>query len=149
IQPINDPTTPVLTPNHANSIPMRTATSVANQPGSGAGEVNAGAAVNAVNDLLGMLSPANGGLVRSTGTGSLEASRGSLHVYADTNDDGAPDPVRGEVTAFGTPWTSQSWSTNSWSGYACGATSWSDASWGAKSWSGMQWDAKGWPGNAG
>ncbi|TMK45179.1 MAG: peptidase S8 and S53 subtilisin kexin sedolisin [Actinobacteria bacterium] len=141
-------TNPLLTPDQVKGILMRTATRLPNQPGSGAGEVNAGAAVNAVNDLLGMLSPANGGLVRSTGTGSLEASRGSLHVYADTNDDGAPDPVRGEVTAFGTPWTSQSWSTNSSSGYACGATSWSDASWGAKSWSGMQWDAKSWSANS-
>jgi serine protease AprX len=135
---------PLLTPNQVKGILMRTATKLPNQPGSGAGEVNAGAAVNAVNDILGLLGPANGGLVASTGTGSLEASRGSAHVYADVNNDGVPDLLSGEVTAFGDPWTARSWSANSWTGYGWEAQSWTDSSWGAKSWSGMEWDAKSW-----
>jgi serine protease AprX len=135
---------PLLTPNQVNGILMRTATKLPSQPGSGAGELNAGAAVNAVSDLLGLLNPANGGLVASTGTGSLEASRGSTHVYADLNNDGKPDLVKGEVTAFGSPWTARSWSANSWSDYGWETKSWSDTSSGARSWSGMQWNSKSW-----
>jgi serine protease AprX len=135
---------PLLTPNQIKGIVMRTATRLPGQTGSGAGEVNANAAVNAVNDILGLLAPANGGLVSSKGTGSLDASRGSTRVYADLNNNGIVELVTGEVTALGTPWTSKSWSTDAWSGYRWEAKSWSDDSWTAKSWSGMEWDAKSW-----
>ena len=144
-----DQANPLLTPDDVKGILMRTATKLYNQPGSGAGEVNAGAAVNAVNDLLGLLiGRANVGNKPSTGTGSLERSRGSLHVYADLNNDGTPDYVSGEVDAFGSPWTSTSWAANSWPAYAWEAKSWSDDSWTAKSWSGMQWDATTWSENS-
>jgi serine protease AprX len=135
---------PLLTPNQVKGILMRTATKLPKQAGSGAGEVNAGAAVNLVNGLLGLLTPANGGLEFSKGTGSLEASRGSGHVYADGNYDGVLDLLRGELTAFGSPFTSKSWSANTWNQFAWEAKSWSDSSWTAKSWSGMQWDSKSW-----
>jgi serine protease AprX len=135
---------PLLTPDKVKAILMKTATRLPTQPGSGAGEVNAGAAVNLVTDLLGLLTTSNGGLTRSTGTGSLEASRGSLHVYADTNGDGSPEVVSGETTAFGGPWTAKSWSSNDWSSYGWDAKSWSSDSWSAKSWSGMDWSAKSW-----
>ena len=138
---------PLLSPDQVKGTLIRTATRLPNQPGSGAGEVNAGAAVNLVSDLLGLLTPANGGLIRSTGTGSLEASRGTLHVYADTNYDGKPDYVSGEITAFGTPWTATSWSQNTWSDYAWQGSSWSGGSWTTKSWSGMEWSTKSWSAN--
>jgi serine protease AprX len=135
---------PLLSPNQVKGILLKTAAKLPNQPGSGAGEVNAGAAVNAVTDLLGLLATSNGGLRPSTGNGSLEASRGSAHVYADGNNDGVPDFLSGEVVAFGAPWTAASWSSNSWSSYGWVATSWTDSGWGAKSWSGMDWDADSW-----
>jgi serine protease AprX len=135
---------PLLGPNQIKGILMKTATPLPKQAGSGAGEVNAGAAVNLVTGLLGLLTTSNGGLVPSRGTGSLEASRGTVHASADTNNDGVPDVVAGEVTAFGTPWTSKSWSSNTWNGYAWEAKSWSTDAWAAKSWSGMEWDAKSW-----
>ena len=123
---------------------MRTATRLPDQPGSGAGEVNAGAAVNLVSSLLGLLSSANGGTTPSTGTGSLEASRGSLHVYADTNNDGRPDYVSGEIMAFGSPWTAKSWSANDWSQYAWTDASWTDASWTDASWTDASWTDASW-----
>ncbi len=137
-------TNPLLTPNQIKGILMRTATRLPKQTGSGAGEVNASRAVNAVTDLLGLLGSANGGLVASRGTGSLEASRGTDHVYADANDDGIVGLLTGEVTAYGTPWTTRSWSTNGWSGFQWEARSWSDDSWSSKSWSGMEWDSANW-----
>jgi serine protease AprX len=137
---------PLLSPDQVKATLMRTATRL-NQPGSGAGEVNAGAAVNLVSGLLGVLSSANGGNTPSTGTGSLEASRGSLHVYADTNNDGKPDYVSGEISAFGSPWTAKSWSSNDWQQYAWTDASWTAGAWGAKSWSGMDWTAKSWSAN--
>jgi serine protease AprX len=135
---------PLLTPNQIKGILMRTATKLPNQTGSGAGEVNASAAVNLVTDLLGLLTTANGGLVASKGTGSLEASRGTSHVYADANNDGVVGLLTGETTAYGTPWTSKSWSTNAWTGDQWESKSWSDDSWTAKSWSGMEWDSADW-----
>jgi serine protease AprX len=138
---------PLLNPDQVKSALMRTATKLPGQPGSGAGEVNAGAAVNLVGDLLALLRSANGGLSPSRGTGPLEGSRGSLHIYADTNNDGRPDYVKGEITAFGTPWTAASWSANSWSDYAWQTNSWTVDAWGAKSWSGMDWTAKSWSEN--
>ena len=140
-------TNPLLSPDQVKGTLMRTATRLPKQPGSGAGEVNAGAAVNLVNDLFGLITPANDGLTRSTGTGSLEASRGTLHVYADTNNDGKPEYVKGEITAFGTPWTSTSWSQNTWSDYAWQGASWSGSSWTTKPWSGMEWSTKSWSAN--
>ncbi|HEY7283724.1 MAG TPA: S8 family peptidase [Actinomycetota bacterium] len=137
-------TNPLLTPNQIKAILMRTATRLPNQTGSGAGEVNANSAVNAVTDLLGLLTSANRGLVASRGTGSLEASRGTDHVYADADNDGVVGLLTGEVTAYGTPWTSKSWSTDAWMGSQWEAKSWSDDSWSAKSWSGMEWDSANW-----
>ena len=138
---------PLLTPNQVKSLLMRTATKLPGQPGSGAGELNAGAAVNLVTDLLALIDSANGGLTPSKGTGRLEGSRGSLHVYADTNNDGRPDYVSGEITAFGTRWTASAWGANSWSDYAWQTNSWTIDAWGAKSWSGMGWSAKSWSAN--
>src|SRR5207302_1640798 len=87
--------------------------------------------------------PANQNLVPSTGLGSLEASRGTMHVYADTNGDGTPDLVTGEIGVLGNTWSGNSWSANSWSG-----NSWSANSWSANNWSGNSWSANSWSGNS-
>jgi serine protease AprX len=60
-----------------------------------------------------------------TGTGSLEAARGSVHVEM------GGIPLTGETDIFGQPWDGQSWSGQSWSGQ-----SWSGVSWSGQSWSG-------------
>jgi serine protease AprX len=123
----------------------------------GAGLVQADEAVNAAKNgsyTNGTpVTPANVGLVPSTGVGSLEASRGSQHVYADLNNDGTPELVTGEVDVHANSWSANSWSANSWSanswsGYTWEANSWSANSWSANSWSGMQWDANSWSANS-
>ena len=97
----------------------------------------------------------------SNGTGSLEAARGSNHVY----DEGVP--LEGEMDIMSSPWTgyctvlgknttcldtlwdggefnSASWSGASWSGASWSGASWSSASWSGASWSGASWSSKSW-----
>ncbi len=101
--------------------------------------------------------PANQGLVPSTGLGSLEASRGSFHVYADLNGDGVPELVQGEIDVLGQAWDARSWSARSWSADSWGSTVWSAyvaespgweaRSWSGRSWSGTSWDGRSWSGD--
>ena len=96
----------------------------------------------------------------STGLGSLELSRGSVHVTV------AGKEIRGEVDirgkAFnaatfaagvkkGTNWSSSllsgvSWSGVSWSGVSWSGVSWSGVSWSGVSWSGVSWSGVSWSG---
>src|SRR5206468_198701 len=114
-----------------------------NQAGAGAGLVNAASAVNAATS--GGLKNPNAGLTPSTGLGSIEASRGSLHVYVmrcDASGSCQPVQVTGEVDVLGNSWSGNTWSGNSWSG-----NSWSGNSWSANSWSGNTWSGNTWSGN--
>ena len=67
------------------------------------------------------------------GSGSLEASRGSSHVY-----DGVSE-LRGEIDIFGNPWDGTAWAETSADG-----TAWSGGEWRGVTWSGDGWDARTW-----
>ena len=141
---------PSLTPDLAKGALMKTAFRNASYkwPTAGAGLVDVGSAIQAVTHIGGV-TPANLGVVPSTGTGSLEASRGSFHVMADINGDGVPELVIGETDVLGQPWSAMSWSALSWSqSMWCSLTSvssgWSSASWSSTSWSGTTWSAISW-----
>jgi serine protease AprX len=71
----------------------------------------------------------------STGTGSLELSRGGSHAVDPDNG----TPLVGEVDALGNPWDAEEWSAASARG-----TSWSGGSWNGRRWSGDSWTAHGW-----
>jgi len=82
---------------------------------------------------------------RSTGLGSLEASRGTQHVILDGV------VLEGEVTAFGTAWDADAWveaSTlgASWTGASWTGASWTGASWTGASWTGASWTGASWTG---
>lgn len=102
----------------------------------------------------------------STGTGSLEASRGSRHV-----EDSNGDQLTGEQDIFGNAvdtsalasaeqngtawhggefngatWSGSGWSGSSWSGASWSSCSWSGASWSGASWSGASWSGASWSG---
>ena len=141
---------PSLTPDLAKGALMKTAFRNASYkwPTAGAGLVDVGSAIQAVTHIGGV-TPANLGVVPSTGTGSLEASRGSFHVMADINGDGVPELVIGETDVLGQPWSAMSWSALSWSqSMWCSLTSvssgWSSTSWSSTSWSGTTWSAISW-----
>jgi serine protease AprX len=69
----------------------------------------------------------------STGLGSLEAARGSVHVLLDGV------ALTGEQDIFGNAWNGQRWSQASWNG-----TSWNGGLWNGARWSGDGWDGARW-----
>jgi serine protease AprX len=79
----------------------------------------------------------------STGTGSLDASRGSVRIV-DPNG----TPISGEVDIFGNSWSGNSWSGNSWSGNSWSGGLWNGNSWSGNSWSGNSWSGNSWSGNS-
>jgi subtilisin family serine protease len=81
----------------------------------------------------------------STGTGSLELARGSMHLVAD----GAT--LEGEQDIFGTSFDSAQWAAAaadeaSWSGGAWNGNTWSGAMWSGAMWSGAMWSGAMWSG---
>ena len=141
---------PSLTPDLAKAALIKTANKLPNaQAGSGAGLVNAAGAVNAATS--GGLKNPNAGLAPSSGIGSLEASRGSAHVYVmkcDASGNCQPALVTGEYDVLGNSWSANSWSANSWSANSWSANSWSTYSFEANSWSGNSWSGNSWSGNS-
>jgi serine protease AprX len=140
---------PGMTPDVAKAtlVAMTTDKAITGVPGPQPGLVSAEDAVKAAIGGLFVKMPANQGLVPSTGLGSLEASRGSLHVYADLDGDGVPELVTGEIDVLGRSWVANGWGANSWGANSWGGSSWSANGWGANSWGGMSWDANSWGAN--
>jgi serine protease AprX len=137
---------PWLRPNAVKSILLgSTFRSSQYRTGGGSGLVDAASAVRST----GSGEWANAGLTPGTGLGSLESSRGSLHVYADLDGDGQIDLVEGEQDVLGDPWDSTSWSSTSWSSTSWSSlisenAGWSSTSWSSTSWSGMYWSSTSW-----
>jgi serine protease AprX len=164
---------PTLTNDKIKGVLAATANRRLAGPGAGAGVINAAAATAAVTPPKKGPAPAlpvaNAGLQRSTGAGSLEASRGTLHVYGDLDGDGTAEPVTGEVDALGRAWdaaplaaapgNATTWEGSAWAplateiagaggtaptGPAAPMLAWEPSYWGATSWVDANWDAKFW-----
>ncbi len=104
---------------------------------------------------------------RSLGTGTLEGSRGGVHLVLDGTalqgeedifghqvdtatlaaDEAADDSWKGG-TWNGSVWTGSSWSGSSWSGSSWSGSSWSGSSWSGSSWSGSSWSGSSWSGSS-
>jgi serine protease AprX len=78
----------------------------------------------------------------ATGTGSIEASRGSAHVVS-------PDGVTltGEQDIFGQAWDGSTWSGSSWSGSTWSGGIWNGSTWSGSTWSGSTWSGSTWSGS--
>jgi serine protease AprX len=146
---------PSLRPSTVKSILMgSTFRSSWYRTGGGSGLVDVAGAFSSINSG----DWANVGLVRSLGAGTLEGSRGRLHVHTDLNHDGQLDLVTGEQDVLGAPWDSTSWSSTSWSSTSWSSTTWSSLisenggwasnSWSSTSWSGMYWSSTSWSSNS-
>jgi serine protease AprX len=90
---------------------------------------------------------------RSTGAGSLEAARGSVHLALDDSAlEGERDifgtawdgPAWGNLAERGTSWDGGTWNGQAWTGACWCATSWSGLSWSGLSWSGLSWSTVQW-----
>jgi serine protease AprX len=143
---------PNLTPDQVKSLLTGTAVPLLGAPATlqGHGAINlATAAVTPV--LLGSVQ----NFLRGTGTGSLEAARGSRHVTVN----GAV--VQGEVDVHGkafnastvangigsrTNWSGVGWSGVGWSGVGWSGVGWSGVGWSGVGWSGVGWSGVGWSG---
>jgi serine protease AprX len=116
-------------------------------------KIFAGLGVPDVNKALGAPLPTGPGVAQAatgaTGTGSLEAARGSAHVW---NGYGF---LTGEADIFGGAWNAPAWATasaarttwsdGSWRGVNWTNTTWSSAgSWDAHSWTALDWTAHSW-----
>jgi len=91
----------------------------------------------------------------ATGVGSLELSRGSVHVTVGGKTVTGEVDVRGRAfdaskwangLRASTNWSGMSWSGMSWSGMSWSGMSWSGMSWSGMSWSGMSWSGMSWSG---
>ncbi|WP_211297328.1 S8 family serine peptidase [Geodermatophilus tzadiensis] len=84
----------------------------------------------------------------STGTGSVEAARGSSHVERDGV------PLQGEVDVFGNAWDGRAWATASgrqtaweggrWRGVLFSGDGWDGSTWRTAEWTAVAWDGRQW-----
>jgi serine protease AprX len=154
---------PTITPDELKKLLMNAATSLKGTARSsqGDGQLNLGNALNRPTPSWVELS------LHATGLGSLELSRGSLHV------ENYGVVLQGEKDIFGKPfdaatmaileatgsswsggiwngssWSGSSWSGSSWSGSSWSGSSWSGSSWSGSSWSGSSWSSSSWSGSS-
>jgi serine protease AprX len=107
----------------------------------------------------------------STGTGTLDAARGSERVIADgvtltgerdifghTWNSTAMAPLEAAGTSWtggtwngtawtGTGWSGSRWSGTSWTGSRWSGSRWSDSSWSSSTWLGSRWSDSSWSSN--
>jgi serine protease AprX len=81
-----------------------------------------------------------------SGLGSLEASRGSMHVQADCGQDGTYELIKGEMDVWCVPWNGANWAGANWSGDVWTGANWSGANWSGANWSGANWSGANWSG---
>jgi serine protease AprX len=131
---------PSLTPDQVKALLMKSASSISSTlpifGGSGLTDLRPvlpnplGYLLKTVGSLVGSLF----GSSWSSGTGSLEAARGSAHVSAD-------DVVlTGERDVFGLPWNGSTWAQQT-----RGDQAWAQGSWRGETWTGAAWQDRAWP----
>lgn len=153
---------PGLDPDQVKSLLRRTASPMllADSAGRGAGEINLAAA------SLAAATSGNQTSAPSTGTGSLEAARGTQHVAdGDVELTGERDvlgPWDANTWAAassagdawvdgqwnGRDWTGGCWCTPTWAGLSWSPVDWSGRSWSGRSWSGRSWSGRSWSGRS-
>ncbi|HEV2891374.1 MAG TPA: S8 family serine peptidase [Frankiaceae bacterium] len=142
---------PYLTPDQVKKHLMNTAVSF---PGATAAERGSGviSVRRAFNNAPPTQWQSQQSATLGSGTGSLEGSRGSLHVGDSTSLLTGEQDIFGNAfdsaawaraTSTGNAWSGGSWLGNAWSGNA-----WSEKDWTGNAWSGTQWGGNAWSGNA-
>jgi serine protease AprX len=115
--------------------------------GQGHGELNLGKALSTHGPSA---AAATQRWARGTGTGSLEASRGSTHIYlggaqltgeVDVTGAGWDGTSWAEAAATGSDWTGDAWNGRPWLGHGWNADHWAGQSWSGTGWTGVPWVA--------
>ena len=92
-----------------------------------------------------------------TGTGTIEAARGTDHLILDDTVLTGERDIFGDAVntaglaaaeAAGTSWSGGTWNGRSWSGSDWSGTSWSGRSWSGNDWSGTAWSGRSWSGTS-
>ena len=153
---------PGLTPDQVKALLRSTASPMllADSAGRGAGEINLAAAG------LAQAPTGTQSWAPSTGTGSIEAARGSQHVADGDVDLTGERDVLGPWDAGtwaassragtswvdgrwnGRDWTGGCWCTPTWAGMGWSPVDWSGQSWSGRSWSGRSWSGRSWSGRS-
>jgi subtilisin family serine protease len=144
---------PTITPDQLKKLLMNAATSLKGiaHSSQGNGELNLANALNRNTPNWAV------SLAPSTGTGSLEQSRGSLHVQYGGNVLQGEKDIFGKsfdsaamalLEAAGSSWSGGTWNGSSWSGSSWSGSSWSGSSWSGSSWSGSSWSGSSWSGSS-
>jgi len=150
---------PDLKPDQVKQLLMSTADPIADGDAYAAGNGQINIAAAAVAKKQGGFKQANPAV---TGLGSLEAARGTAHVYDSTTGavlDGEQDifgkawnaPVWSKASAKQKSWTGGTWNGSTWTGTAWGSTSssgttWASVLWTGRSWAGSTWSGRSWAG---
>jgi serine protease AprX len=91
----------------------------------------------------------------STGTGTLEAARGSAHLVdngvilngeKDVFGDAISTATLASKRTAGTAWTGGTWNGRMWSGSSFSADNWTATTWSGRMWSGRMWSSEVWSG---
>src|SRR4051794_1450895 len=82
----------------------------------------------------------------ATGLGSIEESRGGLHVSSVCND--VATTIVGEMDVRCEPWDGTTWTGTTWTGDAWTGTTWTSDAWTGTTWTGTTWTGGTWSGGA-
>ena len=113
----------------------------------GSGEIDAAAAA-----LAPPAGAANAGVIRSNGTGLLDASRGQVVVQTDTvpavrvNGVLTAQLVLWDPTGFLLGWNPLSWYISTWALTPWLPLTWTGDDWGGRNWGGGAWESSAWEG---
>jgi serine protease AprX len=135
---------PDWTPDQVKAALRNTATPIPGVSGNTQGKGRINYAVATATDP----GPAQQQSFQGSGLGSLEASRGSTHVWSDCKQDGTYVEIRGEIDDRCNPWNGTSWTGTSWTGTSWTGTSWTGTSWTGTSWTGTSWTGTSWTGTS-
>ncbi len=90
---------------------------------------------------------------KSTGTGTLEGSRGAAHLTLDGVTLSGEQDINGAAfnaammataEASNTSWSGGDWNGRSWTGAGWSGSSWAATAWSGRSWSGSTWSSRSW-----
>lgn len=147
---------PSATPDQVKYLLTSTATPLSDQPSNrqGNGELNLGKALTTPLPLVGPVQTYTAG----SGLGSLDGSRGSIHLVNNGVTLSGEKDIFGhslstatlaaaESTNTGEGWTDGTFNGSGWAGSGWAGSGWASATWTSSAWSGSGWAGSGWADN--